>query len=464
MTPILQRVPEQQNQNVKYQSDAPTLDKIVKLDMLLKEDAESIAKIWTQYHADKDGISAFILPMPRETGLEFYFLQFQSHQCYITSLLEYKSKGEKARPFLTITHFPELLEKKGIVLMKGNINDNPKRMLSTGNAQFLAFALQRFYASDDQPYISDSFFSFRFMTTTPRVLTGTQNNMSSYNAVKEKGFDITSGKFGNAIFHPHSVVQSVHDVTSKHFDCILVTLKAIPEAYNVADIIAPVVTDNNTIIALIQNGLDVEKPIFDRFPDNPIISIVAYISVSQNELGKITMQGKESLLVGKYSKSKAESKDILKFIEHLRKGGVSVEVTDDIEKVRWQKLFWNASFSSVCTMTGMTTTEVLANKEASELVKSIMHDVITVANAEGYDFNHKEQIEAFMARTQASTKHYKPSMQLDKERGNPMEIEVILGAPLKRAQARRLSVPRLDMMYSICSAANQHILNKISKI
>lgn len=61
-------------------------------------------------------------------------------------------------------------------------------------------------------------------------------------------------------------------------------------------------------------------------------------------------------------------------------------------------------------MTGMTTTEVLANKEASELVKSIMHDVITVANAEGYDFNHKEQIEAFMARTQASTKHYKPSM------------------------------------------------------
>lgn len=34
--------------------------------------------------------------------------------------------------------------------MKGNINDNPKRMLSIGNAQFLAFALQRFYASDDQ--------------------------------------------------------------------------------------------------------------------------------------------------------------------------------------------------------------------------------------------------------------------------------------------------------------------------
>lgn len=87
--------------------------------------------------------------MPRETGLEFFFLQFQSHQCNFTSLLEYKTKGEKARPFLTITHYPELAEEKGIVLMKGDINDNPTRMLSVSNAQFLAFALQRFYSADD---------------------------------------------------------------------------------------------------------------------------------------------------------------------------------------------------------------------------------------------------------------------------------------------------------------------------
>lgn len=87
--------------------------------------------------------------MPRDTGLEFFFLQFQSHQCNLTSLLEYKTKGEKARPFLTITHYPELAEKKGIVLMRGDINDNPKKMLTSSNAQFLAFALQRFYSTDD---------------------------------------------------------------------------------------------------------------------------------------------------------------------------------------------------------------------------------------------------------------------------------------------------------------------------
>lgn len=84
--------------------------------------------------------------MPREQGVEFFFLQFSFHQVNFTSLLEYKTKGSEARPFLTLTHFPELQKSKDIVLMKGDINDDP-RMLDTGNAQFLTFALQEFYVT-----------------------------------------------------------------------------------------------------------------------------------------------------------------------------------------------------------------------------------------------------------------------------------------------------------------------------
>ncbi|KAI7881347.1 ATP11-domain-containing protein [Lichtheimia hyalospora FSU 10163] len=148
-----------------YESSAPTLDKVVKLELLEKEDAETVTKIWTEYHADKDCITAvipqetydiiqkrsqqyplFVVPMPRESGVEFFFMQFNFTQVYFTSLLEYKAKGAEARPFLTITHYPELADSKGIVLMKGEISDNP-RMIDTQNAQFLAFVLQQFYAT-----------------------------------------------------------------------------------------------------------------------------------------------------------------------------------------------------------------------------------------------------------------------------------------------------------------------------
>ncbi|CAO3685854.1 unnamed protein product [Rhizopus stolonifer] len=288
---------------------------------------------------------------------------------------------------------------------------------------------------------------------------------SNYETVKEKGFKIESQKFGDGVFHPHKVARTVSEcVTTKPFDYILVTLKALPEIYNVADIIAPAVTENTTLV-LIQNGLGVEEPIVAKFPNNPLISIVAYISTSQHEPGTITMLAKESLIVGKYLKSNCSSdKQQSLFVEHLRKGGVQVDVVEDVEQVRWQKLIWNASFSSVCTMTGMTTTEVLESKEALVAIRGIMREVITAANAEGYDFDQESQIEGLITRTQMSAKNYKPSMQLDRERGSPMEIEVILGAPLKRAKAKQLLVPQLEIMHSICSAANQLIINKMSRL
>ncbi|KAG1183448.1 hypothetical protein G6F36_008441 [Rhizopus arrhizus] len=321
---------------------------------------------------------------------------------------------------------------------------------------------------------------FYSMSTSPRILTVgtgavgaiyswrlaksceiTAVCRSNFQNVLEKGFDINSAKFGQETFHPHKVVRTVSDsVTSAPFDYVLVTLKALPEVYNVADIISPVIKDESTAIVLIQNGLGVEEPIVERFPNNPIISIVAYIGTSQHEPGKITMIGNESLIVGKYLKAKRSSvEQQAKLVEYLKKGGVDVQEVDDVEKVRWQKLLWNASFSPICTLTGMNTSEVLENEEAIKAVKALINEVVKVANAEGCDFDVEQQTETMIEKTYATAKNYKPSMQLDKERGSPMEIEAILGNALKRAKARGLNVPQLEMVYSICSAANQHIIN-----
>lgn len=137
------------------------------------------------------------------------------------------------------------------------------------------------------------------------------------------------------------VVKTVPEaVSSRPFDYILVTLKALPEVYNVADIIAPAVTEKTTIV-LIQNGLGVEDPITERFPNNPIVSVVAYIGTSQVSPGKISMVGRESLVIGKYHAAKTDSdKQRGEFIELLKKGDVEVQIVDDVERVRWQKLFW----------------------------------------------------------------------------------------------------------------------------
>lgn len=124
------------------------------------------------------------------------------------------------------------------------------------------------------------------------------------------------------------------------YDYVLVTMKALPDVYSIPDIIAPAVTPGKTRIALIQNGLGVEEPIVERFPDNPIISIVAYIGTSQVEPGKIHMVGHETLVAGNYLPAVASDAAIDDFTDLLKQGGCNVSRVPDVELVRWQKLFW----------------------------------------------------------------------------------------------------------------------------
>ncbi|RUP52030.1 ATP11 protein-domain-containing protein [Jimgerdemannia flammicorona] len=146
-------------------SSAPALNKIMKIELLENEDPETIGKIWTECHSTKDCISAvipgetyktffqrsqkypmFIVPLMQPQGVEFYLLQFSYHQCVFTSLLEYKTRVAQARPYLTLTHYPELLPTKGIVLMRGELSEEP-RVLSSADALFLALQMQQFYVS-----------------------------------------------------------------------------------------------------------------------------------------------------------------------------------------------------------------------------------------------------------------------------------------------------------------------------
>ncbi|CAG8499203.1 3402_t:CDS:2 [Acaulospora colombiana] len=156
------------NETVETRSSLPPnvkpLDKILNMEKVINQSSEVIGNLWTEYYSTKDCLSAvipaetyrtlfergqkypmFIAPLPKDTGLEFYILQFQFHQCYFTSLLEYKTHGSEARQYLVLTHFPDLMSSKGIVLMHGELLE-PK-LLSLKNAQYLAYFMQKFYVT-----------------------------------------------------------------------------------------------------------------------------------------------------------------------------------------------------------------------------------------------------------------------------------------------------------------------------
>lgn len=143
------------------------LSSIVKIEKLVGETPETISELWNTYHAFKNCLSAvvpgetyrsliqkfrefpqFLVPLPRGvSGHEFYFMQAHFHQVYFTSLGDYKNYGSQARPHLILTHYPELLNSKNIVLMRGELGsyEGAQVPLSIEEAKLLVIRLQQFY-------------------------------------------------------------------------------------------------------------------------------------------------------------------------------------------------------------------------------------------------------------------------------------------------------------------------------
>jgi len=92
----------------------------------------------------------FVLPVPHpEQGAEIHFMQWtwdvatQSVGVMFTQLAEYKARGEYAAPHTTLTHYTDLKEEKGVVLMVGGVAGD--RGVKTEDAKWLVMCLQRFY-------------------------------------------------------------------------------------------------------------------------------------------------------------------------------------------------------------------------------------------------------------------------------------------------------------------------------
>ena len=179
-------------------SPVKPLSSFMNLDKTLQESPENIGKLWTGYHISRNKLSAvvpattylhmfetsrkfpqFVVPLPRamknehqqdELGYEMQFLQWTTlpppkgnspnapppTAVMFTPLAEYQLRQEYAQPTLVLTQYTELIESKGIVLMRGDITDSEaskensesRPILTQQDAQILALCLQRFYHID----------------------------------------------------------------------------------------------------------------------------------------------------------------------------------------------------------------------------------------------------------------------------------------------------------------------------
>jgi len=277
---------------------------------------------------------------------------------------------------------------------------------------------------------------------------------SDYEVIKDRGVKVQS-VWGDFHYFPRKTLSMKNSAAGEPYDYVIVCTKVLP-SIDVPSIIRPYV-GNKTVIALIQNGIDIEPPVVDAFPQNEILSGLAFICCERKAPGEIHHTDYGRLVIGRYPKGKSSSAE--KLVELFKAAGVPAAVSEDVITARWEKLVWNAPFNPISVLAGGCTTDKMVSTPLVEsVVRAVMEEVVALAQADGNPvrpFIVDEHINATKAM-----KPYKTSMLVDYESGRPMEVEAILGNAVKKAKKLGVNVPHMKTLYGLLSIVEQCRSNK----
>ncbi|KAG5752310.1 hypothetical protein H9Q69_000451 [Fusarium xylarioides] len=286
---------------------------------------------------------------------------------------------------------------------------------------------------------------------------------SNFEAVSANGISIDSQNHGKHHVKPHKVLRTVAEAGQK-FDFIICTNKAVDQLSTVVDI-APGVGDNTSIV-IIQNGVGNEDAFRERFPSATIISCVTWVGARQPEPGVIHHTTSEDMQVGLYpNKAGDASQDtqhLAQFESLLSIGKTIFQIVPNIQVQRWEKVVWNAAWNSLTALTLMDTHAWLSSSDLSTpMTRKLMKEVIDVSNALGVPLEY-ELIDRLLEKILAMPP-IGSSMRTDCENGKPMEVEVILGYPVRKGRELGIDVATIETLYTILLAINKRLINAQSK-
>ncbi|QRW18681.1 2-dehydropantoate 2-reductase [Rhizoctonia solani] len=193
---------------------------------------------------------------------------------------------------------------------------------------------------------------------------------------------------------------------------VLVATKALLNSSpSLPELLEPFVTEEVTTIVMIQNGVGIE---------------------ASTPLPTHTLPARHHLTDRLRDLDRSYSK---------------VELLDNIQQRRWEKVTWNCAWNSLTALTNTNTLEWLtSSSDAEALSRDVMKEVITVAQGLGLNISF-DLIDTLMDRV--SGKPLISSMQVDAANNRPMETEVIIGTPLRKARELGISTPILRTLYAL---------------
>lgn len=260
-------------------------------------------------------------------------------------------------------------------------------------------------------------------------------------AIRHEGLKVKS-VHGDFIVSPASATEDPEKAGP--VDLILFCVKT----YNTdeaAEAIRPVVGPHTVVMSL-QNGIDAAERIGEVVGMEHVIGGATWLSSAVEAPGIIKQISQfRRIVLGELDGDR--SARIQSIYEVLKNTGITVEISENIQKVLWTKFVFIAAASGLGSLTRLPMGDFRSVPETRSLLSSIMQEVQAVANAQGVVLD-PDVVQKSLEFTDNAAPHIKPSMQLDVETGHRTELESMIGVIGRKGRKLGVPTPVADFVYA----------------
>jgi 2-dehydropantoate 2-reductase len=263
-------------------------------------------------------------------------------------------------------------------------------------------------------------------------------------ALRNRGLEVSSPLLGDFSLPPLPATSRAADIGA--VDLVLVCVKTHHTA-EILDDVAALVGDQTLLMAL-QNGIESDEVLAARFGAHRVLSAVVYVGATLERPGFLRHVAAGTLVIGE--RDNAATERLRQVREVLASTGIPVRVATDIERQRWHKLTFNASFNAVSALTLRTSQDLLAIPESRALLVRVMREVVAVANARGVQLGESDIDQLVTATERAAP--IRTSMLVDRERGRQLETDALVGVIVRKGLEVGVPTPATSVLHALLTA------------
>jgi 2-dehydropantoate 2-reductase len=245
-------------------------------------------------------------------------------------------------------------------------------------------------------------------------------------------------------------------------DLVIIAVKA-PAMAEVARAIAPLIGPD-TLVLTAMNGVpwwffegfggkfsgtrlkavDPEGAIAEAVPARHIIGCVVHASCSLNSPGFVTNHFGNKLIIGEPSGEQTARVQALAAL--LEKAGHEVQLSEQIQKDAWYKLWGNMTVNPISAITGATTDLILGDALVRSFISSVMLEAKEIGARIGIPIDQQpEDRHAVTLKLGA----FKTSMLQDVEAGKAVELDALVTVVKELGALTQVPTPFTDALLGL---------------